>query len=108
MKRNVRIVYVGDAKDALLRITDKTLLGSLKQKEAVLRQDPQYGDHIGRKYIPAALTERYGTDSLWRLGLAGYWRMIYTITGNSAEIVVIILDVVDHQQYDKLFGYKKK
>ncbi len=27
--------------------------------------------------------ERYGTDRLWKIDLVGYWRLIYTITGEA-------------------------
>ena len=34
--------------------------------------------------------------------------MIYTITGNDVEIITFVLEIMDHKDYDKVFGYKKK
>ncbi len=33
--------------------------------------------------------------------------VIYTILGDTKEIVYVILDVLDHKEYYKLFGYAK-
>ncbi len=32
--------------------------------------------------------------------------MIYTIIGENVRIVTVILEVIDHKDYDKRFGYK--
>jgi hypothetical protein len=36
--------------------------------------------------------------------------MLYTITGGATEIEIIafILDVIDHDEYNKKFSYRKK
>jgi hypothetical protein len=46
--------------------------------------------------------------NLWRLEVSGYWRMSYTIEGTDIEIICFILDILDHDSYNKKFGYKKK
>ncbi len=68
---------------------------------------PQHGIHILRKYIPKSLVKRYGTDRLWKVDLFGFWRLIYTITGDEVKIIAFILEFMDHKKYNKLFGYKK-
>jgi len=47
---------------------------------------------------------------LFRVGLVGYWRLVYTLenSGNNIEILAIILEFMNHEKYDKRFGYKKK
>ncbi len=124
MKRPIRVIYVGDAKEAYLKLNkivgaekakgiqdseNQRLLNSLKKKEEILKVNPEYGDHIPRKYIKRKTIKKYGTDSLWRVEVYNYWRAIYTLTGNEIEILTLILDVVDHNTYNKLFvHYKKK
>jgi len=34
--------------------------------------------------------------------------MLYTIKGNDVQIICFILDILDHNDYDKKFGYKKR
>ena len=38
------------------------------------------------------------------------WRMLYTLTNGETEIEIIafVLDIMDHDKYNKKFGYKKK
>lgn len=33
--------------------------------------------------------------------------MIYTIRGGEVEIISLILDLMNHKDYEKKFGYKK-
>ncbi len=80
------------------------LLKSIKQKSELLKINPTYGDKVPHNLIPKNL----GVSNLFRVELTGYWRMIYTLDGNQIEIVAFILYLVDHQTYDKMFGYKKR
>ena len=84
------------------------LLKAIDREINNLKIDPQHGDHIPRKNIPKSLVRRYGTDRLWRIELVGYWRLLYTITGDEVKIIAVILEFMEHKKYDKLFGYRKK
>ena len=87
---------------------DMQLVKSIDREKENLKRDPQSGIHIPRANIPKQVVQRYGTDKLWKVNLAGYWRMIYTITGNDFEIITFVMEIMDHKDYDKVFGYKKK
>lgn len=43
-----------------------------------------------------------------RVELVGYWRLLYTLIGEDVKIIAFILEFMDHEVYDKIFGYKKK
>ena len=51
---------------------------------------------------------KHGIKNLYRIELSNYWRMLYTLTDGESqiEIVAFVLDVLDHKDYDKKFGYK--
>jgi len=51
---------------------------------------------------------KYGTDRLWKIDLVGFWRLIYTITGDSVKVIAFVLEFMDHDKYNKIFGYKKR
>jgi len=80
------------------------LLKSIKQKSEILKANPIYGDKIPHRLIPKVLN----VPNLFRVELTGYWRMLYTLTGNQIEVVAFVLYIVDHSTYDKMFGYKKR
>ncbi len=84
------------------------LLKAIEREKNNLKINPQIGTHIPRKYIPPPATERYGTDRLWKIDLVGYWRLIYTLTGDEVKIITFVLEFMDHKKYDKIFGYRKK
>ena len=60
--------------------------------------------------MPQALVKKSGyiVDNMWVVDLTGYWRMIYTLRGNQIEVLCFVLEIIDHEKYDKIFGYKKK
>ncbi len=72
----------------------------------ILKENPQFGDPIAKKIIPKSLRD-IGIQNLYRVELSNYWRLIYTIEGNKIEIFLFVLNIVDHKDYNKLFGYKK-
>lgn len=86
----------------------QTLLRSLKQKIEILKANPEYGIQIPKNRIPKDYVQRYDATNLWKVNLSGAWRMIYTVRGTEVDIVALILDILDHRDYDKKFGYRKR
>ncbi len=84
------------------------LLTSIGNAVRNLKADPFCGDLIPRRYLSKQIIKTYGTEKVFRLGLVGYWRMLYTVVGDEASIIALILEFMDHPSYDKLFGYKKR
>jgi len=71
-----------------------------------LKYDFHYGDHIPKSQIPKEYFEKFGVENLWKLNLGSFWRLIYTVRGTEVEVVSIVLEVLDHKDYDRKFGYK--
>ncbi len=84
------------------------LLRSIKQKIEFIKANPFYGDNVQKHLIPKEYIIKYHVSNLFRTELSNFWRMIYTVKGNQAEIISFILDILDHPTYDKKFGYKKQ
>ena len=78
------------------------LLNSIQKKVDLIKQNVQYGQPIQKKKIPKTLD----VQNLWWVELSQFWRMLYTIKGDQVEIVCVILHIIDHKSYDKLFGYR--
>lgn len=118
----VTVIITGDAKEEfeeLNRIVGEeitkgitnsdyqTLLNSIKQKIEFLKENPQYGIHIPKDRIPQEYINKFDVNNLWKIDLSGAWRMIYTIRGSEIEIISLILDILNHKDYEKKFGYRK-
>jgi mRNA-degrading endonuclease RelE of RelBE toxin-antitoxin system len=80
------------------------LIRSIRQKSDFLKMNPFYGQNIEKTKIP----KEYNVSNLWRIELVNYWRMLYTIKGDQIEIICFILDILNHGEYDRKFGYKKR
>ena len=119
MNKPTRVVLIDEAKEEYEKLNsiagqqsregkenseEIQLLRSIKQKSELIKENPFYGDNIPKNLIPKI----YNVQNLWRVELTGYWRMLYTIKGDQIEIVCFILDILDHNKYNKRFGYRKK
>jgi len=80
------------------------LLRAINRAVELIKDDPKHGIRIKTRQIP----KKYGVNNLWKVNLTGYWRMLYTLKGEALEILCFVLEICDHDDYDKLFGYKKQ
>ena len=109
--KNVKIFFKGQAKEVYTIIqsrrdkNSKTILNSIKRTINILKENPQYGNPIAKTLIPEKYS-RLEIKKLYRVELANYWRMLYTIEGDKIKIFLFILDIRNHKDYNKLFGYK--
>lgn len=97
-----------EVKKGVTNSIHQQLLKSIKQKTELLKINPQAGIHIPKRLIPKVYIDKYDANNLWKIDLSGYWRMIYTLRTTEIEITNFVLDFLDHETYDKVFGYKKK
>jgi len=130
-ERKITVTFIGDAKEDYLALRaavakeseagvassfHRTLLAGIDAKIVLLKQSAGFGTHIPRRLFPAKYLQGYGVTNLWKVDLPGYWRMVYTIRqpqrgGSQVEVLEImldVLDVIDHKEYDCIFGYRKR
>ena len=110
--KEVRVFLKGEAEKSHLLLQERkdkdkearSILNSFERVKEFLKQNPQYGDPVPKKLIPAVFL-KMGIQNLYRVELSNYWRMLYTLEGNNVEILVFVLSITDHKGYNKLFGY---
>ena len=109
--KKIRIFLKGDAKEVYQIIKNKsdkrskTLFNSINRTIEILKENPQCGNPIAKTLIPRKYL-KLEIQNVYRVELSNYWRMLYTIEGNKIEIFLFILDIKNHKDYNKLFGYK--
>lgn len=116
--KEVRVILSEDAEEAYRYLNehapeskiDRSILNSINAKVELLKSNPHYGVPISKSLIPEEYIEKYGIKNLFRVELARYWRMLYTLTDGESivEIIAFVLDIVDHKRYNKKFAYKKR
>lgn len=109
--KEVRVFMKEQAKESYLLLKNQTdkesqsLLNSINRITEILKSNPQFGDPIPKRLIPKSLIKE-GIQNLYRVELSNFWRMLYTIEGTQVEILVFVLKIMDHKEYNKFFGYK--
>jgi len=118
----VKVIITGNAKEefdilnnvvgeeitkGITKSDHQILLNSIKNKIELLKDNPQHGIHIPKDRTPQEYVINYDVNNLWKINLSGAWRMIYTIRGDEVEIISLVLDILNHKNYEKKFKYKK-
>ena len=78
---------------------------------ARLKEDAFCGEQIPKDRIPAQRAARSGLpgrlSNAWRFELPLAYRGVYTVqTAQVLGTVVLILEILSHREYDRLFGYR--
>jgi len=89
---------------------EHSILAAFNKKVELIKINPRYGEPIAKKLIPAEYAAKYDITNLFRVELPNFWRMLYSLKndGSEIEIIAFVLDIIDHKQYDKKFGYRGK
>ena len=88
-----------------LKEKDERLRKEIENALRFIKQDAFFGRNVKKKLIPKELKQRYNLNNLWIYNLRKDWRLLYTITDNEVEILAIVLDWMDHKEYEKLFHF---
>ena len=86
----------------------QAILRSIKRVKELLENNPFAGDNIEKKKIPNKWVKELDLTNLWRIELSNHWRMLYTIRSDKVEVINFVLRIIDHDEYNKILGYKKK
>lgn len=63
------------------------------------------GVNVPKKLIPRVYLQKYMIRNLWKYDLPRGWRLIYSIVGNKAIIISVILEWLPHKKYERRFRY---
>jgi len=123
IKKKITIKLVGDAEKAFKDLNkivgeqrskgitsskDITLLNAINRIFDVIANNPFYGENAKKDLIPKEYRQKYDADNLFIVDLPDYWRMIYTLESDEIEIIAFVLDIIDHDDYNKKFGFRKR
>jgi len=71
----------------------------------ILKDDCLSGQKIQQNKWPSIYVKKYEITNLWRYALQSGWRMVYTIIGEPDGLIVSVLEVFSHKDYDERFEY---
>ena len=89
------------------KFEDKQLYESINRALDDLKINPFAGIRTPKKLWPKEYIQKYLINNLWKYDLPNGWRLIYTIKGAEVEIIAVILEWLEHKDYDRKFHYRK-
>ncbi len=85
---------------------DPDLHSQLQKARDEISRNVFCGRNVKKKLIPKEYIQKYFLDNLWIYNLRSGWRLFYTITRDEKiEILSIVLDWMNHKDYERLFGF---
>ena len=117
--KSVKIILSPEAKEAYKHLifesqnskVEHSILTALDKKFELVKSNPHYGYPISKNIlVHTEYPVESGVNNLFRVELPNYWRMLYTLKNDESEtnITCVVLDVIDHKEYNKMFGYRSK
>jgi len=71
-----------------------------------LAQNSFSGIQIPKRLIPKEYIDKFGKlSNLWKYNLPNAWRLIYTIKREQVIILSVILEWMNHKEYERRFKY---
>lgn len=91
-------------------LSDGPIKTAIEEAKKELKQDKIIGEHVKKKQIPKYYVTKHNIQILYRYALPNRWRLTYSIMEFEVkgELGVLLLELMDHDQYNKRFGYYKK
>jgi len=88
------------------RFQEKQLKQWLERAFEDLEENAFSGIQIPKKLIPKEYRLKFGKlDNLWKYNLPNAWRLIYTIKQHQVVVLSIILEWMEHKEYERKFKY---
>ena len=84
---------------------DKPLFKAVREVIENLRSDKIVGKRLIREQIPKYYLKKHDTNAVFKVDLPGYWRLIYGIVAIHGEKKALLMELFDHEGYNKRFGY---
>ena len=86
---------------------DKQLAEFIQRAINDLKENPLCGIKIPSGLWPKEYIKKYGIDNLRKYDLPDGWRLLYTLRGNDVEIISILIEWLNHTEYERAFKYSK-
>jgi len=89
-----------------LEKSDKELYDQVERALLEISKNVFCSRNVRKKLIPRRLIQKYGINNLWIYNLPRSWRLLYSVTNPSkVEVLALILDWIDHKDYERLFKF---
>lgn len=84
---------------------ERQLYGWLLRAFEDIEKNAFCGIQIPTRLIPKTYSKKYGIKNIWKYNLPSAWRLLYSVDNNRIVVVTIILEWMDHKNYERRFNY---
>ncbi len=84
---------------------DRKLYEFLKRAFEDIEKEPACGIHVPNNLIPKEYIQKYNINNLWKYDLPDGWRLLYSIGIDKVMVIAIMIEWLDHKNYERRFGY---
>lgn len=99
----------GDPNDFMLMYNtlskDEPLYKTIRKVITDLQSDKIMGTRLKREQIPKYYIKKHDINAIYKVNLPDYWRLVYGITAIHGEKKAIMMELFNHEKYNKRFGY---
>jgi len=88
-----------------LQISNKKLYEEIERALEEINQDVYCGRNVKKKLIPKEFIKKYKINNLWIYNLRSGWRLLYSASNDEIDILALILDWMNHKDYERLFKF---
>jgi Txe/YoeB family toxin of Txe-Axe toxin-antitoxin module len=67
--------------------------------------NPFCGIQIPKRLIPKEYIKKFAIKNVWKYNLPNAWRLLYSIESRQIYIISIVLEWLDHKEYERRFHY---
>ena len=85
--------------------SERKLFKFINQALDNIEENAFCGIQIPKKIIPKEYISKFGVKNLWKYDLPKAWRLIYSIVNDEIVVVSLVLEWLDHKNYEKRFKY---
>lgn len=87
------------------KVEDKILYKWIVRAIDDLSENAFCGIQVQKRQVPKLYINKYGIDNLWKYDLPKGWRLLYSVANSEICIISIILEWMDHKEYERKFKY---
>jgi len=70
-----------------------------------IAQNAFCGTQVPKRLMPKEYTKKYEITNLWKYDLPKAWRLLYSVGKDEVLVISIILEWLDHKEYERRFNY---
>lgn len=84
---------------------EKQLYEWIKRAFEDIMKNPFSGIQIPTRLIPKEYAKKYNVRNLFKYNLPDAWRLLYSKESTHVSVISIILEWLDHKEYERRFNY---